>query len=51
MIKEYTGTVCTYTSINPKLYPKKRNQIKPLHKEEEMFFKEEFSLANRKEKI
>jgi hypothetical protein len=39
MIKEYTGTVCTYTSINPKLYPKKRNQIKPLHKEEEMFLK------------
>ena len=51
MIKEYTGTVCTYTSINPKLYSKKRNYVKPLHKKEELFLKEEFSLANRKEKI
>jgi hypothetical protein len=51
MLKEYTGTVCIYTSINPNLCPKKRNLTKPLYKEEELFLKEEFSLANEKEKI
>ncbi len=52
MLKEYyTGTVWIHTSINPNLCTKKRSYTKPLYKEEELFLKEEFSLANRKEKI
>jgi hypothetical protein len=51
MLKEYTGTVCIHTYQSTEEELNKAQSLCPLYKEEELFLKEELSLANGKEKI